>query len=75
MTSLSRREEEARLQAMLWQAMNEPIGLLLRSIDPPAARQRLYSARRSAGAPVLDQLQFRLSGAEFILITKGEASA
>ena len=46
---------------LLYQALSEPIGLLLQCSDAGLARQRLYAARSAAGDPELAQLQFRMS--------------
>jgi hypothetical protein len=50
------------LQALLYQALAEPIGVLC-SVEPnlETARQRLYAARRAAQDPDLSVLQFRAS--------------
>jgi hypothetical protein len=49
------------LQAILYLALSEPIGLLLTVSDVTRARARLYSARREASDPELDRLQIRVS--------------
>lgn len=48
------------LKSLLYSALGEPLGLVLRTSDTERARQRLYAARRSAADPALDVLQFRL---------------
>lgn len=67
-----REREDNRLLQILYQALNEPIGLVLRTNDVHRARQRLYNARASAGDLVLARLQFRLApwGKSEIVITK-----
>lgn len=47
-------------QTVLWQALAEPVGLLLTANDPQKARQRLYAARQAAQDPDLDRLQIRM---------------
>jgi hypothetical protein len=49
------------LTAILYQALGEPIGLLLRTSDTERARQGLYRARAASGDPDLARLQFRVS--------------
>ena len=49
------------LQVVLEAALAADIGLLLRTNDPTKLRMALYAARREAGRPEFDQLQFRLS--------------
>lgn len=52
----------AELQAVLYEALGEPIGLLCLALpDFDTARQRLYAARAKAADPLLAQLQFRAS--------------
>ena len=48
-------------QALLYQALGEPIGLLLQCSNPGMARQRLYQARVQAADPALAGLQIRMS--------------
>lgn len=48
------------LRDMLYQALAEPVGLLLSSPDPAKARQLLYANRTAIGDPELGRLQFRL---------------
>lgn len=45
-------------QAILLEALAEPIGLLIRASDPKRASQRLYAARVKLGAQAAD-LQIR----------------
>ena len=60
------------LRPLLYQALGQPIGLLLRTSNFVRARQRLYAARQLAGDPDLDQLQFRASpglvGGDLIIV-------
>lgn len=60
------------LRTLLYQALAQPIGLLLRTSDMPRARQKLYAARRDSGDSALNCLQFRaspgLSGGDLIII-------
>ncbi len=49
------------LQALLYQAMAEPIGLLVEVSDFPRARAAFYRARVEAKDPALAALQFRVS--------------
>ncbi len=46
---------------LLYQALREPIGVLVQVSDFARARQALYRARADAEDPELNQLQFRLS--------------
>lgn len=56
------KNDSAALQALLYQGLAEPMGLLCQaSPDLDTARQRLYAARRAAQDPDLDVLQFRAS--------------
>lgn len=63
-----------QLKAILYQALGEPIGLLLDCSDWARARQALYRARAEAGDPQLAQLQFRASpgipGGNLIIINQ-----
>lgn len=57
------------LGRILYQALAEPIGLVLRTGDFVKARQRLYTARTAAQDTALDGLQFRAwSGTEGNLV-------
>ncbi len=60
------------LRAIMYQALAEPIGLLLACSDWPKARQALYRARAEAADPALACLQFRASpgieGGNFIIV-------
>lgn len=49
------------LAAILYQALGEPIGLLLSTSDSNRARQKLYQARAAAADPALDVIQIRIS--------------
>ena len=51
----------AALQSLLYSALAEPIGLLLRTGDFTRARQKLYAARAATRDPALQILQFRAS--------------
>lgn len=56
------KSDSATLQALLYQALAEPMGLVCQGEpDFDTARQRLYAARRAAADPDLDVLQFRAS--------------
>lgn len=46
---------------LLYQALREPIGVLVQVSDFARARQALYRARADANDTELNQLQFRLS--------------
>lgn len=46
---------------LLYLALVEPIGLLLRTNDRERARQALYRARQTLGDPALTRLQLRVS--------------
>lgn len=46
---------------LLYQALREPIGVLVQVSDFARARQALYRARAEAADPELNQLQFRVS--------------
>lgn len=50
---------QAELQTLLYQALAEPIGLVLRVEDFARARQRLYAARAACQDEALKGLQFR----------------
>jgi hypothetical protein len=60
--------------ALLLQAQAEPIGLLLSTNNPAAARQLFYRARVALGIPDLQNLQIRLShfeGGELVICRTG----
>ena len=65
---------EAELQTILYQALAEPIGLLLATSDWARARQKLYLARTKLGDPSLAHLQIRHWPGEEgdLVIVKGE---
>lgn len=46
---------------LLYQALREPIGVLVQTSDFARARQAFYRARADAADPELSQLQFRTS--------------
>jgi len=46
---------------ILYLALAEPIGLVVRTSDRDRARQQLYQARTKAGDDALKDLQFRVS--------------
>lgn len=54
-------QAKLRLTEFLYQALAEPIGLVLRTSDPVRARQQLYQARQAAQDPSLDCIQIRMS--------------
>jgi hypothetical protein len=68
---------QTELQAILYQALAEPVGLLLRATDPERARQRLYKARSELGDPALARLQIRISPLDEgeLVLVKGEDKA
>lgn len=49
------------LQALLYEALAQPIGLLVQVSDFARARAALYRARNEAKDPALSALQFRAS--------------
>lgn len=58
------------LAPLLYRALGEPIGLVLRTGDPQRARAALYTARRKAQDPLLDDLQIRpwaLDGGDLVI--------
>ncbi len=63
-----------QLRAILYQALGEPIGLLLQCSDWAKARQSLYRARAEAADPQLASLQFRaspgLAGGNLIIVNQ-----
>lgn len=69
----AKQVETSALQAILYQALGEPLGLIVRSSDPHVARQRLYAARVATGDPSLKVLQIRFSpwDAQELVIVKG----
>lgn len=50
---------QEQLGSLLYQALAEPIGLMLQASDRQLARQRLYAARAKLQDPALALLQFR----------------
>lgn len=68
----------AKYGQFLYQALAEPIGLLLRTSDVPRARTRLYAARKALADPALAGLQIRMSPlpeGDIIIVKGGAASA
>lgn len=63
------------LTMFLYQALAEPIGLLLQADDPEATRQALYRARTVARDPELSNIQIRLVNLPDgnIALTKGQS--
>lgn len=55
---------EQQLKLLWYQALAEPIGLLLEARDVNFAKQRLYQARAKLGDPDLAQVQIRTSPVE-----------
>ncbi len=51
---------EADIQAMLYEALAQPVGLLLTSDDPTRAREAIYRARAKLADEELGRLQVRL---------------
>ena len=66
--------QQDQLRAMLYQALAEPIGLLLQTSDFNRARQALYRARAEAQDPELSGLQFRaspgLDGGDLVIVNR-----
>lgn len=54
------QDRQLALQTILYQALAEPVGLLLHSGDPARARQMLYQARAKLNDPDLAHMQIRL---------------
>lgn len=52
---------EIQFGPLLYQALAEPIGLLLKAPEREKVRQKLYQARTAIGDPALAVLQFRVS--------------
>lgn len=64
-------ERQTALELIWYQALSEPMGLLLQVEDPHRAKQLLYRARASTGDPELQKVQLRTSpveGGNLILI-------
>ena len=61
------------LLEILYDALNEPVGLLVQVENLALGRQQLYKARRDASDPALARLQFRQSPIEGgnLVIVKG----
>ena len=51
----------AQAAEVLYAALAEPIGLVLRTSDTKRVRQHLYAARRAACDPALEILSIRIS--------------
>jgi len=71
-----RQREHQRLLGILYQALAEPIGLLVASDNPQAARQRLYAARRLSGDASLAVLRIALSplAQQQLLVIRADAA-
>ena len=69
--------DDLALREILYLALAEPIGLLLRSNDPARARAQLYAERKRSGDPDLAGLQIRSSPLEDgeLVIVRGEATS
>lgn len=55
------REDNAELVGLMWQAVAEPIGLLIVTDDPERLKQRLRWLRDAENDPELERLQFASS--------------
>jgi hypothetical protein len=74
--------KQEQLLALLYQALAEPIGLVLEVSDPGRFKQQLYQARAKSCDPELAGLQFRMwpeaEGGNFVIVkakcTPGRAS-
>lgn len=68
---------EDELRSILYTALAEPVGVVLRTSNTERARQRLYKARRDTADPDLEVLQIRLSPVEDgdLIICKGAPKA
>lgn len=53
----------AKLSDLLYLALNEPLGLWLRTPNPHRLKYALYAARAQCGDPALDKLQVRTNPA------------
>lgn len=53
--------QQSHLLSILYTALAEPLGLVLRTSDTTRARAALYKARTEAGDPELQALQLRVS--------------
>ena len=65
-------------QIILYQALNQPHGLVLRTNDPQRLRQRFYSARAQAQDPQLDGIQIllgRLDDPQLVALVKVNPTA
>lgn len=61
----------AEATEIMYIALGEPVGLLVRTNDLNGARARFYAARKLAADPALAVLQFRASpieGGELVII-------
>lgn len=56
-----KQQEQNYLTGLLYEALGSQYGLELVTNDPHKCRMRLYEARRAAGDPALERLQFRLA--------------
>ena len=65
-------------QTILYQALAQPFGLVLRTNDPQRLRQRFYSARAQAQDPQLDGIQIllgRLDDPQLVALVKVNPTA
>lgn len=65
-------------QTILYQALAQPHGLVLRTNDPQRLRQRFYSARAQAQDPQLDGIQIllgRLDDPQLVALIKVNPTA
>lgn len=56
----------AKLSDLLYLALNEPLGLWLRTSNPHRLKYALYAARAQCGDPALDKLQVRTNPANMV---------
>lgn len=56
----------ARLADLWYLALNEPLGLWLRTPNPHRLKYALYAARAQCGDPALDKLQVRTNPANMV---------
>lgn len=71
MTSPEKSAENLALTSLLYEALAEPIGLLVATADPDRLRQRLYQLRTLADDPELERLQIAASpipGGELVIV-------
>ncbi len=70
------KAQKLEFMSIWYQALEQPLGLVLRTSDPARARQALYAARAEAQDEALGQLQIRMwqgeNGENLVIVHLGK---